>query len=137
MKESSGDPHALRFEPAWKLYKDPVLFCAKNRTTVETEKSMQAHSFGLMQAMGCVMRERGFQGPWALAFDLDINLQAGCKHLKIFIDRCGGDEAQAIASYNAGSPRRNNEGKFVNQDYVDGVFKFMNSLKSKFPEPLV
>lgn len=131
MQESAFDPYAIRFESHWKIYKDPETFARKQRISVETEKSMQAHSFGLTQCMGCVMRERGFDGPWALAFDPATNITCGMKHFKLFMGRHE-NLLDQIASYNAGSPRRTPVGTYVNQYYVDAVLRHRDALKGLF-----
>lgn len=134
LKESSGNPFACRFEPSWKLYKDPIHYAKINNISIETEKFNQAQSFGLCQVMGCVMRERGFEGPWGMAFDVIINLDIGAKHLKSFLVKHN-NELDAIAAYNAGTPRKTERtskpGTFIysNQSYVDGVLKNMEILK--------
>jgi len=90
----------------------------------------QSASWGLMQIMGAVARERGFRGQFlpALCDPLE-NLRIGCRVLFSCFERFGKAPA-AIAAYNAGSPRyidgtRNIDGPrtFVNQAYVDKVLK--------------
>lgn len=137
MQESACNVYAVRFEPAWRLYKDPEKYAKQNGITLETEKFNQGQSFGLCQVMGCVMRERGFEGPWGLAFDSTVNLTIGARHLKAFLTKYK-DEQDAIASYNAGNPRKLlNPGKpgeyaYSNQNYVDSVLKHKEKLKQIF-----
>jgi soluble lytic murein transglycosylase-like protein len=130
LQESAGKPHALRFEPRWSLYKDPELFAKKNCTTVATEKASQAFSYGLFQVMGCVARERGFQGAYAELYDVRTNIFFGCAQLKFLFDRHK-TEIDVISAYNAGTPRRRPDGTFVNQEYVDGVYKYKRQVAQK------
>lgn len=51
-----------------------------------------------------------------------INIEAGTKFLSQLWGRFG-NMRDAIAAYNAGSPRLTAQGKYVNQDYVDKVTK--------------
>lgn len=125
-QESGGDPYAQRFEPAWTYFKDVEAFAKKCRISVDTEKAAQAFSYGLMQVMGSVAREAGFSQSLPRLFDVETNLRYGCGHLKKFMVKYQ-NEQQAIASYNAGSPRLLESGKFVNQHYVDSVLTFQQS----------
>lgn len=49
-----------------------------------------------------------------------INIEAGTKFIAQNLSRFG-NMRDAIAAYNAGSPRIGKDGKYVNQDYVDKV----------------
>lgn len=51
-----------------------------------------------------------------------VNIEAGTKFLSQLWSRFG-NMRDAIAAYNAGSPRLNAQGKYVNQAYVDKVTK--------------
>jgi len=51
-----------------------------------------------------------------------VNIEAGTKFLSQLWSRFG-NMRDTIAAYNAGSPRLNAQGKYVNQDYVDKVTK--------------
>jgi soluble lytic murein transglycosylase-like protein len=51
-----------------------------------------------------------------------VNIEAGTKFIAQ-LQRRFGNMRDAIAAYNAGSPRLGKDGKYVNQDYVDKVTK--------------
>ncbi len=122
--ESSGDPWAVRYEPAF-YYR---YVRGKIPGISITEEVARATSWGLMQVMGQVARERGFQGKFLSALcDPETGLRFGALHLKRFLDRHG-DVEKAVAAYNAGSPRMAN-GRFVNQAYVDKVMREYRRLK--------
>lgn len=83
----------------------------------------QAASWGLMQVMGGVARERGYRGAYLSALcDAETGLEYGCLHLlwmrRRFLVRHGWNGV--IAAYNAGSPRYAGD-QFENQAYVDKV----------------
>lgn len=83
----------------------------------------QQASWGLMQVMGAVARERGFNGEYLPRLcDPLIGLEYGCRHLamlrKRYFDAWRWDGV--IAAYNAGSVRHS-RGSFENQGYVNKV----------------
>ncbi len=128
MAESSGNPQATRYEPAfYKRYIQPLI--PKEGITPH-EAIGRATSWGLMQIMGQVARERGFKGEFEELLTPNQGLDWGCKHLKRFLKRYDPDLDAAIASYNAGSPRRTDTGRsFVNQRYVDKVKNYYTTIK--------
>jgi len=124
--ESSCNPKAKRYEPYfYKKYIQPMLH--KNIITPD-EAIGRATSWGLMQIMGQVAREKRFMGDFENLFEPATNLTWSLKHLKRFMDKCTILDS-AIASYNAGSPRLNKDGTYVNQHYVDRVNKYMKQIK--------
>jgi soluble lytic murein transglycosylase-like protein len=98
-QESEWDTYAIRFEPEFeKKYIHPALPQAP--TTEEIAKAM---SFGLMQVMGEVARERGFKGKFLSSLcDLDIGLHVGCEYLKHIMDTHAGDVAASLQRWNGG-----------------------------------
>jgi len=63
----------------------------------------QQTSWGLMQIMGALARERGFSAPYLDALtDPDENLRVGCGHLAELFKWAAGDEAKALGAWNAG-----------------------------------
>lgn len=58
-----------------------------------------------------------------------VNIEAGTKFLADNWRRWG-NMRDAIAAYNAGSPRLGSDGKYVNQDYVDKVTKYYDMYKT-------
>lgn len=117
--ESSWKEDAVRYEPAfYDRYVNPL---KGSQYPVEDHKLL-ASSIGLMQIMGLVAREHGFQGRLEDLFIPEVNILYGCIHLRGFLDRYHNVE-DAVASYNSGSPRRGLDGKYVNQSYVNKVMK--------------
>ena len=125
--ESSGDPWAYRYEPAfYKNYIHARPWKVYGSISLETEMSGLATSWGLMQIMGVVARERGYTRAYLTELcKYDYGLEYGCRHLKHleqrFMDAHGWNGV--IAAYNAGSPRRDQTGEFVNQSYVNKIRK--------------
>ena len=121
-QESALSPLAVRFEPHYRwLWKPKEV---KPRTcSLDTERALQKMSFGLMQVMGAVFREYGYQG-WLTEVIVrpDLQLDFGCKHLANKIRKYGPD--RGILAYNSGSPRKNSAGAYINQYYLDNVMKF-------------
>lgn len=125
--ESGGDPWAVRYEPAFfERYvqgRGHRVFAGCSR---DTEERLRATSFGLMQIMGQVAREDGFDEPFLTALcDADIGLEYGCRRLAYLRQRHLREHGWAgvVAAYNAGSPRKNGNGLWANQAYVDKVKK--------------
>lgn len=126
MVESSMNQWAIRYEPAYRwLY-------GNHETMTDTEKTGQKMSWGLMQVMGAVARECGFTGWFPSLCDPAIGLKYGCKHLARFYARHK-NWPDAIASYNAGSPRKSEDGRYVNQAYVDTVLRIWDEHEMHVP----
>lgn len=129
--ESAGDKYAARFEPKWTYFYRVEEFADDNNITAATERVFQATSLGLMQIMGSVVRELGWGASLVEVFNPEVNITYGCKKLNQFSQRYT-DRRDIIASYNAGSPRRNKvDGKYVNQKYVDKVLYHIRQLEKK------
>lgn len=122
--ESAGDHLAVRFEPRWKYYFDVPQFAFRNRVSQDTERALQSVSWGLMQVMGSVCRELHYVDSLIkLGNDPRLGAKYGCMKLAQLMKKYPKLE-DAIASYNAGSPRKL-DGRYVNQDYVDKVKKVL------------
>lgn len=126
--ESGFNPLAARHEPAFRYI---VQKSDKPREcSLATEINLQKTSFGMMQVMGATARELGLKGWITSLVDPETGLEWGCRYLKDRVRKYGSLGVDAvIASYNAGSPRYENEkeGRFVNQGYVDKVKKAMEA----------
>jgi soluble lytic murein transglycosylase-like protein len=130
MVESSLDPYAVRYEPAYKWLVSPREWASQMRLSVATEETLQKTSYGLAQIMGAVMRELGFSGKLQTCLlNPAIPLSYSAKHLKNYLRRYG-SEVEAIASYNAGSPRKTKGGMWENQSYVDKVSTELRKLRA-------
>ena len=97
--ESSWDPWAVRFEPAFEeRYIKPMI--AK---LPATEAMLRAVSFGLMQLMGETARELGFAGKFVTELcDPLAGLEFGCRKLANCMKLANSDIRAALLKYNGG-----------------------------------
>jgi len=127
-QESGGNPWAMRYEPLWA---HGLVETKRNAAAVlsseHTEEILQKSSLGLCQVMGVVARELGFKGWLTQLFKPEIGLLYGAMVLSKNISRFK-DLESAISAYNAGSPKKDSQGDFINQDYVDSVYRHMKEL---------
>lgn len=109
LTESSGNTDAFRFEPNfYNRYLKPMkMFAGQNPRRVSS-------SYGLLQIMYPVAVERGFpkDAQPEMLFIPEVNLEWGCKHLRMLVDWSNQPEFAAsseqdkleavLASYNGG-----------------------------------
>lgn len=126
--ESSWNPWAIRFEPAWRYFVNPRDWADKLLITFETEQTLQACSWGPMQVMGAIARELGFQQELNRLSDPELGITYGVLKLKSLAQKYR-DESDVIAAYNAGSPRKTSGGMYENQKYVDKVHQSLIKLR--------
>ena len=148
--ESALDPYAIRFEPRYRWMWDSRRNRAFRRlgsaevagneapndfkvldptlsgffSSADTEWTGQKMSWGPFQMMGALMRECGYRGPFPkLCDDHDLSARFACLHiakLKVRYHRRHGWSG-VVAAYNAGRPRRDSNGYYLNQSYVNKV----------------
>lgn len=101
-QESAWNTFAVRYEPGFlSKYVAPQYTQGKLSATEAYTRSM---SWGLMQLMGEVARELGFDGPWLTELtDPKIGLLFGCKKLKSCLTKAKDDEAKALLIWNGGA----------------------------------
>ncbi|MCC8991727.1 MAG: transglycosylase SLT domain-containing protein [Streptococcus sp.] len=123
--ESGFNTHAIRYEPDFfTTYIVPCKIKEYPPCSYRTEQRARAMSWGLMQIMGQVARERGFSGAFLSELCLpEVGIEYGCRQLRYFADRYYAEQGWpgVIAAYNAGSPRKDATGYYVNQKYVNHV----------------
>jgi soluble lytic murein transglycosylase-like protein len=96
-RESSWNPWAMRFEPAFKSkYIDPMHL-------PEPEATLRATSFGLMQLLGESAREMGYKDNLQELVDPEINLMWGCRWFEKKLVVASGVLADALQDWNGGS----------------------------------
>jgi len=128
--ESSNNQYAIRYEPRFRWITNLNGY-SSGLQTKETEKQAQKTSWGLMQIMGGTARDLGFNGVFlSELLDVRTNVNWGCLYLAGLRERFSNLEDSIaifddnmIAAYNAGSPRRNDDGTFVNQAYVNKILR--------------
>lgn len=114
-QESSGDPNALRYEPAF--------FDRYIRDNPEAAGAryvaFAACSIGLMQIMLETACEIGFSGqPWEL-FSPRVGLAWGAKRMQQLVAWADGDYRKALAAYNGGQGGWNSK---AGQAYAASVY---------------
>jgi len=97
-QESAWDPHAIRYEPAFRArYVAPL-------GLPPTEEVARSISWGLMQVMGQVAREHGFSGKFLSALcDPATGLDAGCAVLASKLATASGEVTRALELWNGGA----------------------------------
>lgn len=125
LQESAGNPWAMRFEPRFLERYVPVAPERYGAVSVPTERIALATSWGAMQIMGLTARTRGFHEPFlsALCYP-ETGIEYGCRqleHLKVRYFTTSWEPV--IAAYNSGSPRKEENGAWVNAAYVSNVLK--------------
>lgn len=123
--ESSCQAGAYRPEPRYRW------LLGELDTMSTAEKIGQKSSWGLMQTMGAVAREHGFDGPFTELWNPRVSLRYGMKHVQKLYKRHG-NWPDTISAYNAGTPIKV-DGKYQNQGYVDKVLKAWNALEHQIP----
>lgn len=119
--ESAFQPWSIRYEPGYSYLHPP------DGDFTPTERNAQKTSYGVMQVMGAVAREYGHRGWLTELCDPPVGLEYGCRHLAAYFKRYR-NWSEAIAAYNAGSPRRTESGELVNQEYVNKVLMAADTL---------
>jgi soluble lytic murein transglycosylase-like protein len=100
-QESGWNPWAMRYEPAFfTRYVAPLY---TNNKITASEAWARGFSWGLMQVMGQVARESGFDATFLSALcDPENALAVGCKVLRKKLDAARGDTTQALLAWNGG-----------------------------------
>lgn len=125
--ESALNASVVRYEPAWKYHLAVDLWARKTRITSNTEKVLQSMSWGLMQVMGSVAREHGFDKCLTELIDPNFNVLIGIRKLEQLSKKYKNLD-EVISSYNQGFARRGENGELLNSRYVSTVLGFYNSL---------
>jgi len=100
-QESGWNPWAMRYEPAF--FSKYVAGLYTNNKISASEAYARGFSWGLMQVMGQVARETGFDAPFLSALcDPGQGLNVGCKVLRKKFDAMAGDTARALLAWNGG-----------------------------------
>ena len=101
-QESAWNPWAVRYEPGFLArYVAPLYTAGKFSATEAYTRSM---SWGLMQVMGQVAREFGFEeSSLGELCDPVIGLEFGCRILAARLARAKGDVSAALLAWNGGA----------------------------------
>jgi soluble lytic murein transglycosylase-like protein len=101
-QESAWNPWAMRYEPAF--FSKYVATLYTNNKISATEAYARGFSWGLMQVMGQVARETGFDAVFLSALcEPEQGLAIGCKVLRKKFDAMAGDTTRALLAWNGGA----------------------------------
>jgi soluble lytic murein transglycosylase-like protein len=101
-QESAWNTFAMRFEPAF--FAKYVASLYTNNKVSASEAYARGFSWGLMQVMGQVARESGYDAPFLSAIcDPQQGLAIGCKVLRRKFDSGAGDTTRALLAWNGGA----------------------------------
>ena len=101
-QESAWNPWALRYEPTF--FAKYVASLYTNNKVSASEAYARGFSWGLMQVMGQVAREAGFDALFLSALcDPEQGLAVGCKVLRRKFDAMAGDTLRALLAWNGGA----------------------------------
>ena len=101
-QESGWNPWAMRYEPAF--FSRYVASLYTNNKISASEAYARGFSWGLMQVMGQVARETGFDAPFLSALcDPEQGLAIGCKVLRKKLDAMVGDTTRGLLAWNGGA----------------------------------
>jgi soluble lytic murein transglycosylase-like protein len=101
-QESGWNPWALRYEPLFfAKYVAPLY---TNNKVSASEAYARGFSWGLMQVMGQVARETGYDPVFLSSLcDPDQGLAIGCKVLRRKLDAMAGDTLRGLLAWNGGA----------------------------------
>jgi soluble lytic murein transglycosylase-like protein len=101
-QESGWNPWAMRYEPLFfAKYVAPLY---TNSKVSASEAYARGFSWGLMQVMGQVARESGFDPLFLSALcDPELGLAVGCKVLRKKLDTMPGDTMRGLLAWNGGA----------------------------------
>src|ERR1700732_2467707 len=101
-QESGWNPWAMRYEPAFfAKYVAPLY---TNNKVSASEAYARGFSWGLMQVMGQVAREHGFDPLFLSTLcDPEHGLAIGCKVLRRKLDSMAGDTTRGLLAWNGGA----------------------------------
>lgn len=89
------------------------------------EAHLKDSSWGLMQVLLQTAKE--VLGNTGLTISQliapETNIAAGTGYIAKQLGRYGGNVRDAIAAYNSGSVKKNKDGSYINQSYVDDVYR--------------
>lgn len=94
----------------------------------------RSSSIGLCQCKLSTAYLMGFRGTEAQLLDPRVNAHYAARYLRYQLSRYSGDVHLAVAAYNSGTARVNEDGTVKNKDYVNKVFKSWREKQVAHPE---
>ena len=129
--ESAWNTWAVRFEPGYRYFFHVLDFADALHLSTGTEEASQRTSWGLMQIMGAVARERGFASHLPQLCDPALGIEYGCRHL-VWLRQYAQEESDLVAMYNGGrgALKKTTAGMYSNQQYVNKVHARLVALRA-------
>lgn len=127
--ESNFNPNAVRYERNFLNYFKTKEYAKVQRITEDSENCLQKFSWGLMQVMGGTARWLGYGGFLPDLSNPETGIHWGIEYFKRISARYVYLSDQ-LAVYNAGSVRKDAQGKLINQSYVDSVLSAIDSVQN-------
>lgn len=126
-QETAWMPWAIRYEPHFFVKYVAPLFTASKLSSA-TEAYARSISWGLMQVMGQVAREHGFDGRFLSELcDPAVGLEIGCRVLARKLAAAEGNVAKALLLWNGGD----------NAQYPEQVLSKAEKYKLFYGEPRI
>jgi soluble lytic murein transglycosylase-like protein len=101
-QESAWNTWAMRYEPSF--FAKYVAHLYTNNKITSSEAYARGFSWGLMQVMGQVARETGYDATFLSALcDPEQGLAIGCKLLRKKLDAMDGDTTRGLLAWNGGA----------------------------------
>ncbi len=129
--ESSFGQNLHKEEPKYKWTHEPKKWAKKFGHSEEVELEQQKASYGPLQIMVATARELGFDGEDLYELRGKAGVIFGIKYLRK-LGKQHKNWEDAVAAYNAGSPRREKDGSYVNQGYVNKVKEALKNVGSRY-----
>jgi len=125
MVESSGRVWVSKVEFHYPYLVTPEIYARKLGISKSTEVINQRTSYGLVQIMGGVAREQGWESHLPRIYLPKVNVTLGLRLIKKLMKKYDGNMDKVAAAYNWGHAAINREtGKYMNQEYVDKINKY-------------
>jgi hypothetical protein len=105
-------------------------FSQKLGISSATEKVQQQTSWGLMQIMGGVAREMGYEGPLAKLCEVETNLYFAGKKFQECLAGYQYNILDALAAYRNGSAKKDSNGKYKNENFITAVKELYTNSKA-------
>lgn len=126
-QESSGLPYAVKYEK----HLPHADWYLATLTDEEKKEGLSFCSLGCMQVLfGIAKAECGYTGTADDLISITNSINYGSKFLRVLIKRHWILE-DVISAYNQGSPKKDKNGRYCNQAYVNSVMKKFTELTNR------
>jgi len=105
---------------------------AFNQKAYRAEPSIGDASIGLMQVLLGTAHEFSPNATEADMYDPAFNIDVGTAYIAKNLNRYNGNVLDAIAAYNAGTARKNSDGKYVNSQGVTNVQSYVDKVSANY-----